>query len=84
VSERAEVVVVGVGQAGLAVSYELTQAGVAHDVLERGRIGQTWRASTVADGLYLVGVHFLRTRKSSLFLGVGEDASLVARRIAAA
>jgi putative flavoprotein involved in K+ transport len=37
------VVVVGAGQAGLAVSHELTQAGVEHVVLERGRVGETWR-----------------------------------------
>jgi putative flavoprotein involved in K+ transport len=42
-TERTDVVVVGAGQAGLAVSYELTQAGVAHVVLERGRVGETWR-----------------------------------------
>jgi putative flavoprotein involved in K+ transport len=41
--ERVGVVVVGAGQAGLAVSRELTQAGIAHVVLEKGRIGQTWR-----------------------------------------
>lgn len=40
-------------------------------------------ASTVAPGLYFVGVHFLRTRKSSLFLGVGDDARVVAETIAA-
>ena len=40
-------------------------------------------ASLAADGLYFVGVHFLRTRKSSLLAGVGDDAELVARRIAA-
>jgi putative flavoprotein involved in K+ transport len=40
---RVEVVIVGGGQAGLAVSHELTQAGVAHVVLEKGRVGQTWR-----------------------------------------
>ena len=38
-------------------------------------------ASTVAPGLYFVGVHFLRKRKSSLLIGVGEDAALVARSI---
>jgi putative flavoprotein involved in K+ transport len=38
-------------------------------------------ASTAADGLYFVGVHFLRKRKSSLMIGVGEDAALVARQI---
>ena len=40
-------------------------------------------ASTAVDGLYFVGVHFLRTRKSSLFAGVGEDAELVAGGIVA-
>ena len=38
-------------------------------------------ASTVAPGLYFVGVHFLRKRKSSLLIGVGEDAALVAAQI---
>jgi putative flavoprotein involved in K+ transport len=39
-------------------------------------------ASTVVDGLYFVGTHFLRTRKSSTLLGVGDDAAVVARTIA--
>src|SRR5256885_12867228 len=39
-------------------------------------------ASLAAAGLYFVGVHFLRKRKSSLLYGVGEDATLVARSIA--
>jgi putative flavoprotein involved in K+ transport len=41
-------------------------------------------ASTAAPGLYFVGVHFLRKRKSSLLVGVGEDAAIVARQIAGA
>src|SRR5919204_2697131 len=41
-SERA-VVVIGAGQAGLAVSHELTAAGIQHVVLERGRVAETWR-----------------------------------------
>ena len=40
-------------------------------------------ASTVVPGLYFCGVHFLRTRKSSLIFGVGEDAAMVARAVAA-
>lgn len=36
-------VVVGAGQAGLAVSHELGQRGVEHVVLERGRVAETWR-----------------------------------------
>ena len=42
-SEAIDVVVIGGGQAGLATSHELTRAGVEHVVLERGRVGQTWR-----------------------------------------
>jgi putative flavoprotein involved in K+ transport len=38
-------------------------------------------ASTVVPGLYFVGVHFLRKRKSSLLIGVGEDAAIVVRQI---
>jgi cation diffusion facilitator CzcD-associated flavoprotein CzcO len=38
-------------------------------------------ASSVVPGLYFVGVHFLRKRKSSLMFGVGEDAAIVAKRI---
>jgi putative flavoprotein involved in K+ transport len=41
--ERVDVIIVGAGQAGLAVSHELRAAGIEHVVLERGRIGQTWR-----------------------------------------
>lgn len=38
--------------------------------------------STVVDGLHFVGVHFLRKRKSSLLVGVGEDATIVAHAVA--
>jgi putative flavoprotein involved in K+ transport len=39
--------------------------------------------STVVPGLFFVGAHFLRKRKSSIFYGVGEDAAIVARAVAA-
>lgn len=39
-----DVVVVGAGQAGLAVSSLLKRSGVHHVVLERGRIGESWRS----------------------------------------
>ncbi len=41
---RATVVVIGGGQAGLAMSWWLTRAGVDHVVLERGMTAQSWRA----------------------------------------
>jgi Pyridine nucleotide-disulphide oxidoreductase len=37
------VVIVGAGQAGLAVSHELTRAGVEHLILERRQVGESWR-----------------------------------------
>ena len=41
---RTDVVVVGGGQAGLAMSRVLGERGIAHVVLERGRIGERWRS----------------------------------------
>lgn len=41
--ERVETLVVGAGQAGLATSFFLTHHEREHVVLERGRIGNTWR-----------------------------------------
>lgn len=38
-----DVVIVGAGQAGLSLSHELCHAGIDHVVLERGRVGETWR-----------------------------------------
>jgi putative flavoprotein involved in K+ transport len=42
--ERHEVVVVGGGQAGLAMSWHLRQRGLEHVVLERARVGERWRS----------------------------------------
>ena len=41
--ERVRVLVVGAGQAGLAMSHRLTERGIEHVVLDRGRVGQAWR-----------------------------------------
>ncbi|MEA2668894.1 MAG: putative flavoprotein involved in transport, partial [Chloroflexota bacterium] len=38
-----DVVIVGAGQAGLSLSHELAAAYVENLVLERGRVGETWR-----------------------------------------
>src|SRR5690606_24136782 len=49
-----EVVVVGGGQAGIAMSEHLGERGIAHLVLERDRIAERWRTerwdSLVANG----------------------------------
>ena len=41
--ERIAAIVIGAGQAGLSASHELASRGVEHVVLDRGRIGHTWR-----------------------------------------
>jgi putative flavoprotein involved in K+ transport len=43
-TESVEVAIVGGGQAGLATSWYLSQAGVDHVVLEAGRVAETWRS----------------------------------------
>ena len=42
--ERVETLIVGGGQAGLAMSHRLKQRGRAHLVLERGRVAERWRS----------------------------------------
>jgi len=41
--KQADVVIIGGGQAGLALSHCLGRAGIDHVVLERGLIGERWR-----------------------------------------
>ncbi|MEZ4649693.1 MAG: NAD(P)/FAD-dependent oxidoreductase [Candidatus Eisenbacteria bacterium] len=41
--KRKDVVIVGGGQAGLAMSHCLNRRGIDHVVLERGEVGQRWR-----------------------------------------
>lgn len=41
---RTDVIIVGAGQAGLAMSRALSRRGIEHVVLERSRIGERWRS----------------------------------------
>jgi putative flavoprotein involved in K+ transport len=43
-AERIDTLVIGGGQAGLAMSHRLKQRGLSHLVLERGRIAERWRS----------------------------------------
>lgn len=43
-TERHDTVIVGGGQAGLAMSYHLRERGREHVILERSRIGERWRS----------------------------------------
>ena len=48
-----DTVVIGAGHAGLAVSRLLTEAGVDHVVLDRGRVAERWRTERW-DSLHLL------------------------------
>src|SRR5262245_23955383 len=39
-----DVIIVGAGFAGLSASYNLKKRGVEHLVLERGKVGESWRS----------------------------------------
>jgi putative flavoprotein involved in K+ transport len=43
-TEQTDVIIIGGGQAGLALSYYLTEQGRSHVVLEQDRIAESWRS----------------------------------------
>jgi putative flavoprotein involved in K+ transport len=43
-TERIDTVVIGAGQAGLAMSHHLSALGAEHVVLERGQVAERWRS----------------------------------------
>jgi putative flavoprotein involved in K+ transport len=55
---RIETVIIGAGQAGLALSRHLTVAGHEHVLLERGRVGERWRSQRW-DSLHLLTPNWL-------------------------
>ena len=40
-----------------------------------------WRGVSSVPGLYFIGSHFLRKRKSATLLGIAEDSAIVAEKI---
>jgi putative flavoprotein involved in K+ transport len=62
---------------GFRPSYPWLRVPVLDD---RGELRQD-RGVTAADGLYVLGLPFMRTRKSSFIDGVGHDARVLAGQI---
>ncbi len=72
-ADHIDVVVVGAGQAGLAVSYYLRAYGTEHIVLERGEIAESWRSARW-DSFTLVTPHWMtRLPGCDLAAGTGRD-----------
>ena len=41
-NEKIDTVIIGAGHAGLTMSYFLSQRGLEHVIVERGRVGERW------------------------------------------
>ena len=66
---KTDVIIVGGGQAGLAMSRSLALRGVDHVVLERGRIGERWHSERWRS------LHLLTTNAMSALPGLPYDGS---------
>jgi putative flavoprotein involved in K+ transport len=79
--EKIEALIVGAGQAGLAMSNHLSAAGVPHLVLERGRIAERWRSARW-DGLVANGPAWHDCYPGLEFPGCGPDDFVPKEKIA--
>ncbi len=79
---RAPVVVIGAGQAGLALSHVLTRAGVEHVVLERGRVAQRW-AGHPRESLRLLSPNWMSRLPGFHYTGPDPDGFMSAAEVAA-
>jgi putative flavoprotein involved in K+ transport len=79
--QRTHTLVIGAGQAGLATSRLLTDAGIDHVVLERGRIGERWRSERW-DSLHLLTPNWLSRLPGQSYDGDDPDGYLPAAALA--
>lgn len=79
--EQTEVLVVGAGQAGLAMSAHLIALGIPHLVLERARIAERWRSQRW-DSLVANGPAWHDCYPGLEFPGYGRDEFVAKDRIA--
>ncbi len=78
---RTDVIVIGAGQAGLAVSHELTSAGVDHVVLERGDTGARWSTQRW-DSLRLLSPNWMTRLPGWAYRGPDPDGFMTADEVA--
>lgn len=71
-----DTVVIGAGQAGLAVSYYLVKAKRAHIVLEQDQIGSTWQTKRW-DSFTLVTPNWMNTLPAFVYGGPNPDGFLL-------
>jgi putative flavoprotein involved in K+ transport len=79
-AQATHTVVVGAGQAGLAVSHLLTERGIDHVVLERGRTAQSWRSRW--DSLRLLTPNWLTRLPGYRYDGPDQEGFMTAAGVA--
>lgn len=77
-----DVVVIGAGQAGLAMSHVLSARGVEHVVLERGTAAHSWRTERW-DSLRLLTPNWLSRLPGWTYRGADPDGYMTAPEVAA-
>lgn len=70
--QRTDVAVIGAGQAGLAMSHCLSESGIDHVVLERGRIAERWRSERW-DSLRLLTPNWMTRLPGGSYRGADPD-----------
>jgi putative flavoprotein involved in K+ transport len=73
-------VVIGGGQAGLAVSHHLTRRGHDHVVLERGQVGERWRSASW-DSLHLLTPNWMSRLPGWAYAGPRPQGYLAAAEV---
>src|SRR5689334_2667772 len=74
--------IIGAGQAGLAASRLLTEAGHDHVLLERGQVGERWLSSTW-DSLRLLTPNWMTRLPHWTYSGTQPDGYMTAGEVAA-
>ncbi|GAA4930618.1 putative flavoprotein involved in K+ transport [Actinomycetospora succinea] len=77
-----DAIVIGAGQAGLAMSRCLTRRGVGHVVLERGRVGQRWRRERW-DSFTLLSPNWQTRLPEGAYTGPDPDGFMTGREVVA-
>jgi putative flavoprotein involved in K+ transport len=77
---RTDTVIIGGGQAGLAMSRCLSDLGIAHVVLERGQVAQRWRSQSW-DSLHLLTPNWMTRLPGFTYDGDDADGYMSAREL---
>lgn len=78
---RVETLVVGAGQAGLAVSRCLTEHGAEHVLVEQGRVAERWRTARW-DSLRLITPNWMNRLPAWSYAGIDPDGYMSAAEFA--